>query len=394
MLDAVIDDLARLPDSEILTTWDRRLGPVPFHRKNVRTATVPTPEQESAVFSELLNEADYGLVIAPETDHVLSRRCRRIAESDTVSLNASPVAIDLCGDKLVLAERFRQHGIPTLPTLPADAAPAWTESFPSVLKLRHGAGSERMCLLASFAHWEQVCADVDVSQFICQPFVRGRSVSVAGVFEHGRLRHLFPIAEQRLSADGVFRYLGGAIPAELETEQEQVIHRSVEQAGAMVVKCGREDAKGDDEREEKRNGGGTRGETREAGGTIGLRIGETFGEPASEPVHHGLHGYIGFDFLIPERTPNGIAQQKMSPIPSSSGLFPPLSSRPRFSPGIVPGTPLLVEINPRLTTSYVGYRRLCRENLGACLLPGIGSAPTMTGSVQFLADGTIFSKTS
>lgn len=44
----------------------------------------------------------------------------------------------------------------------------------------------------------------------------------------------------------------------------------------------------------------------------------------------GLRGYIGIDVLLPEVT----------------------------SP-----SPLIVEINPRLTTSYVGYRRLCHDNL-------------------------------
>jgi tyramine---L-glutamate ligase len=44
----------------------------------------------------------------------------------------------------------------------------------------------------------------------------------------------------------------------------------------------------------------------------------------------GLRGYVGFDLLLPDAAPL---------------------------------SPLIVEINPRLTTSYVGYRRLCRDNL-------------------------------
>lgn len=44
----------------------------------------------------------------------------------------------------------------------------------------------------------------------------------------------------------------------------------------------------------------------------------------------GLSGYVGIDLLIPEATPDH---------------------------------PLVVEVNPRLTTSYIGYRRLCRNNL-------------------------------
>lgn len=46
----------------------------------------------------------------------------------------------------------------------------------------------------------------------------------------------------------------------------------------------------------------------------------------------GLRGYIGLDVVVPHKAPT---------------------------------QPLLVEINPRLTTSYLGYRRLAKENLAA-----------------------------
>ena len=49
----------------------------------------------------------------------------------------------------------------------------------------------------------------------------------------------------------------------------------------------------------------------------------------------GLFGYLGIDLLIPNSAPE---------------------------------SPLIVEINPRLTTSYTGYRKLCRDNLAALWL--------------------------
>tara|TARA_R110001592_G_scaffold363218_2_gene681526 strand:- start:79031 stop:80101 length:1071 start_codon:yes stop_codon:yes gene_type:complete len=49
----------------------------------------------------------------------------------------------------------------------------------------------------------------------------------------------------------------------------------------------------------------------------------------------GLAGYVGFDILLPEDAPH---------------------------------EPVLVEINPRLTTSYTGYRRLTFDNLAARLI--------------------------
>lgn len=58
----------------------------------------------------------------------------------------------------------------------------------------------------------------------------------------------------------------------------------------------------------------------------------------------GLRGYVGFDVILPRETPE---------------------------------EPLLVEINPRLTTSYVGYRQLCEQNLMTAILNPNGTAPPL-----------------
>jgi predicted ATP-grasp superfamily ATP-dependent carboligase len=65
-----------------------------------------------------------------------------------------------------------------------------------------------------------------------------------------------------------------------------------------------------------------------------------------------LRGYVGFDFILP-----------------------------------VDGPPQLLDINPRLTTSYVGYRRLFEGNLAACLI-GRSQAPRWRpGVVRYHVDG-------
>jgi predicted ATP-grasp superfamily ATP-dependent carboligase len=72
-----------------------------------------------------------------------------------------------------------------------------------------------------------------------------------------------------------------------------------------------------------------------------------------------LAGYVGFDVVVPFDSPR---------------------------------QPLIVEINPRLTTSYLGYRALADDNLAERLL---ASAPShipicwKSGSVAFLPDGSI-----
>jgi predicted ATP-grasp superfamily ATP-dependent carboligase len=72
----------------------------------------------------------------------------------------------------------------------------------------------------------------------------------------------------------------------------------------------------------------------------------------------GLSGYIGLDLLLP------VDSQRL----------------------------LVVEANPRLTTSYLGYRALAKENLAARILhPERANAPIAwhSGRVDFTADGRI-----
>jgi predicted ATP-grasp superfamily ATP-dependent carboligase len=71
----------------------------------------------------------------------------------------------------------------------------------------------------------------------------------------------------------------------------------------------------------------------------------------------GLSGYVGVDVILPDA---------------------------------VPHTPMIVEINPRLTTSYVGYRQLCRDNIAARMLPSQahgGLLRWQEASIEFNAGG-------
>jgi len=76
----------------------------------------------------------------------------------------------------------------------------------------------------------------------------------------------------------------------------------------------------------------------------------------------GLRGYVGLDILVPRS---------------------------------IPQHPLLVEINPRLTTSYVGYRRLCEQNLAAAMLDLVDGPLTWRNQVvEFDASGAEISSRS
>lgn len=69
----------------------------------------------------------------------------------------------------------------------------------------------------------------------------------------------------------------------------------------------------------------------------------------------GLCGYVGLDLILPENRDTD---------------------------------PVVVEINPRLTTSFVGYQRLCRDNLGQRLVTRGSALRWKDSPVPFRADGS------
>jgi predicted ATP-grasp superfamily ATP-dependent carboligase len=158
--------------------------------------------------------------------------------------------------------------------------------FPAVLKPRYGAGSQATFCLRSSAELipaqEQARAEDYHGELILQPFATGQPISVALLVGP---RGIFPLApaEQRLSDDGRFHYLGGMVPV----------------TGSLA----------------------------ERGVALAMR--------AAQSVQ-GLAGYVGVDLVL-----GGAADGSED---------------------------WAIEINPRLTTSYVGLRVLAKENLADVLL--------------------------
>jgi len=297
MLAAAVADFARVGGVLVTTTWDARLGPPPF--EDAHTIVVDSPAEEPPIFRELAALSEAVLVIAPETSGILEQRCRIAEAAGGRLLGPASEAVQVCATKFDTFRRLMDAGVPTIPTrlgkwpqrLAADgaihcAAPDRTwPAFPLVIKPDDGAGSQNTFLIRSaeeLTRLPPIRSDAEESA-ILQPFVPGRALSVALlVSEEGDPVHAFPPAEQTLSDDGRFSYLGGVIPA-----------CGIDTAFVQAVAC-----------------------------------------DACRAIT-GLRGYVGIDLIIPEKDPQ---------------------------------RPLIVDINPRLTTSYIGYRQLAAENLAERML--------------------------
>lgn len=323
MRDALIADFARLPDVEIVMTCDARL-PAPGP---ARGQTMQHPLEERDWFERLCRECDAVYLVAPELDGILSERCRIARRLSPRPLNGDPDAVEVCADKYALWLRLREAAVPTIPTCLVDwtdLASAWRivnehSRCGGVLKPRYGAGSQSTWLCRAPEEAASHRSEFDdvrpTGQAILQPCLRGRALSVAAIVDTaGAVRTLFPPAEQHLSGDGTFRYLGGGLPAaDVPLDQLETL---IQQAAKCVP---------------------------------------------------GLRGYVGFDLL------------ELSPQDERPGM-PAGASRL-----------CLVEINPRLTTSYIGYRRLTGDNLAAAVLDPDTTPPPRwnAAEIEFTSDGIV-----
>jgi len=306
MLSAVTEDFARIPGSEVCTILSSHCAAA---SAGCSVERFDEGEEEST-FRRLAGCADLTLVIAPEFDNLLLRRCHWVEDSGGRLLGPTSAAVALTADKLALARHLFARNIPTPATVLATADPPCF-SYPVVCKPRYGAGSQAVFLVRNREEWPSIVAaarrEAGYQELLCQPFLPGRAASVAFLIGPAQVLPLVPTA-QHLSDDGRFHYQGGSLPlpSALAERAERTARRAVE----------------------------------------------------SVP---GLNGYVGVDLVL------GTDPSEMDDA--------------------------VIEINPRLTTSYVGLRALAECNLAEAMVAIAqgGKPPPLcwrTGAVTFWADGS------
>lgn len=310
MLNAAIDDFSSLPDCRVTTLWDRRLESCPI--ANAEVVPVSNPDEAAQMFRQLAAESGATFDIAPELDGLLLERRQIVVDAGGSYLGPTAAAIELCADKYRLAEHLAVNGIPTIDTsLSADVEGDLGQILPAVVKRRDGAGSLAMQLIRDTSTWLRARESIGAArwndQMIVQPYIAGRALSTAAIIEQdAKSVEVFPAGEQLISDDGRFLYHGGRIPA------GSVNQDRISNLVQNVVK-----------------------------------------------VIPGLTGYVGFDILLPDSSPE---------------------------------KPLLVEINPRLTTSYLGFRAMAEDNLAERILFSNECWEPVNwkgGGVEFTADGIV-----
>ena len=177
-------------------------------------------------------QADYIVVIAPETMGVLSGLATGLENAGARSLGCSARSMGLTGNKARLAAWFQARGIATpacrivepVAGLPPDA------NYPAVLKPVDGAGSVDTYWVAHAGDLPLAALAMPVA--LLQPFHAGVPMSASFLVAENRA-WLIGIGRQRTAIrGGRFAYQGGLVPAPC-VQAESLLTRAVESVAGL-----------------------------------------------------------------------------------------------------------------------------------------------------------------
>lgn len=313
MLWALLHDFRQWGSVRTLTALDPRFEQtVPglgFKTLPADEVVPATAGNHGDVYLSLLQRCDAVLIVAPETDGILSGLAEQAEASGVPILGSSSAAAATAGNKAICSRLFDLANLPAPRTRTATfqtaAHVAAQMECPLVIKPLDGVGCEGVCRLDTLSDLPGILALVRQStsqeQILLQSMVNGTHASVSLlVAESGSMP--LSLNRQWIDAGTPFKYLGSRVPL-----RHPSAGRAMELAGL-------------------------------AAGLI-----------------PGLKGYVGVDLIL--------AEDRVE----------------------------LIEINPRITTSYIGLRQVAGINLAqavwdACMHGVLPGPFALEGEVVILKD--------
>ena len=208
---ALARDFAAVREMDVVATLDSRL----VEERGATWSTVSIgPGEAAARLRALAREADYTLVIAPETGGVLEESARLLATTSTRSLGSSAASIATAADKSKLAAILGAAGVPTPQTVlvnPRRSLPRLGDG-PVVLKPIDGAGCLHTYYMTNTSYSVDPALLCDC--MIMQPYVSGIPSSASWLVDASGHARLIAVGTQNIAIEaGRFEYRGGTIPA-------------------------------------------------------------------------------------------------------------------------------------------------------------------------------------
>jgi len=190
MRDALLRDFSGLADIEVVTTYDVRLD-----KPELAIAiSVDSNANPISIWQTLLTECDAALIVAPETDHILTDLTQILTKSAVCNLGCNLHAVVITSNKFDTFKSLKNDGILTIETHMLDAVDAsYFETLHNgfVVKPIDGAGCENtlyfQCLL-DLKEWidTKFLQPHQMEKLIVQPYMAGQPASISALFKKGK----------------------------------------------------------------------------------------------------------------------------------------------------------------------------------------------------------------
>jgi predicted ATP-grasp superfamily ATP-dependent carboligase len=303
MLEALLADLLSLEEHRLVLLVDRRRVASVAHHPTVRVVDLRGPYRQA--YTDMVDEADATLLVAPETGGLLQELTAVIELRGKVVLGSSSLGVKSSGDKIITHQLLRAGGIPTPATHQirhcADLAPlARRLGYPVVLKPRDGVGCQGVFIARRDDElrqaFELAAREAGRDTLLLQPHIKGVHASVSLITDGVSCLPL-TLNLQEVRGRRRLGYYGGRVPLD-HPLRPLAFRRAGEVVGAIP----------------------------------------------------GLKGYVGIDMVLTDRDA------------------------------------VVIEVNPRVTTSYVGLRKVLRQNPVALIIEA--ARGNLAGAAQIEVVGT------
>lgn len=225
MRNALVSDLSALDNIEIVTTVDARLD---ANKLAMATAfPIDARANPIEIWQALIKTCDAALIVAPESDGVLSKLTHMVEASGVLNLGCTQHAVDMTSNKYDTFIKLKSAGIMTIPTMMADAflMLGFNDSSPSqagyVLKPIDGAGCEQTMFFNDQAlvhEWLRQTACQN-QRYIVQPFQTGIPASMSLLCRDGLAWVLSCNQQKIVIKDSQYMQLEGVIVNELSAQR-------------------------------------------------------------------------------------------------------------------------------------------------------------------------------
>jgi len=347
MLDALLENLAGVNDAEVTVMLDSRLHNIAkdgvyvenqpgavaasVSMTGINTVTI-NPEHDIAVeFARLAQQADAVWPIAPEFDGILQALCQSVESLGKILLTSPASAVAIAGNKFKTYERLNQHHIAAVPTrlLDGDYSPGeW------MVKPVDGVGCADSYVITNRQDFEQMLARK--GKYIIQPHLQGKKTSLSCLFKQGSGWLICANLQQFEFTNKQYHLTEIVVNHHADTGAYQQL---VDQIASAFP---------------------------ELWGYVGIDLIETADDCMAATAPGSLAAF-----------PPSMEVRSGGTTPRTGEVESRLEQRSRAMHGAIAEQTWVLEINPRLTTSFVGIHAALGINVAEAVLQLVNGKPIL-----------------